>query len=159
MNNLEENIVNILIKKKLTITTAESCTGGLLASTIVSVANASKVFNEAYITYANESKIKILNVKNESISEFGVVSEVVTSEMAVGAAKAANADVSIVTSGIAGPTGGTPKKPVGMVCFGIYICGNVYTYTNMFGDLGRNIVREKSKDFIFLKLYELLKKL
>lgn len=124
-----EKLVNLLIEKKLHITTAESCTGGMVASRIVDVANASKVFNVAYVTYANEAKEKYLNVDSKTIEKYGVVSEEVTKQMALGALKEANADISIVTSGIAGPTGGTEYKPVGMVCFGVGIKDNVYTST------------------------------
>ena len=156
MQNIVDKVVNLLIKNNLSITTAESCTGGLIASSIVSVSNASKVFSEAYVTYANSSKIKLLGVNKESIEKYGVVSEVVTKEMAIGAAKNSNADVSLVSSGIAGPTGGSLNKPVGTVCFGIFFKGKIYTYTEKFGNLGRNIVREKSKDFIINKLYDIL---
>ena len=127
-----EKLVNLLIEKKLHITTAESCTGGMVASRIVDVANASKVFNVAYVTYANEAKEKYLNVDSKTIEKYGVVSEEVTKQMALGALKEANADISIVTSGIAGPTGGTEYKPVGMVCFGVGIKDNVYTSTKYF---------------------------
>ena len=158
MQNIVEKVVDILIKNGLSITTAESCTGGLIASSIVSVSNASKVFNEAYVTYANSSKIKLLGVSQKSIDKYGVVSEVVTREMAIGAAKNSNADVSLVSSGIAGPTGGSLEKPVGTVCFGIFLKGKIYTYTKKFGNLGRNVVREKSKDYILTTLHDLLTK-
>lgn len=158
MNKVEE-VIDLLIKNKFTITTAESCTGGLLASSIVSIPNASKVFNEAYITYSNESKVRLLGVKSRTIDNFGVVSEEVTKEMALGAANRANSDCSIVTSGIAGPTGATKNKPIGMVCFGIYLNGDVQTFTKKFGNVGRNQVRELSKEFIFQELERLLNKI
>lgn len=143
-----EKLVNLLIEKKLHITTAESCTGGMVASRIVDVANASKVFNIAYVTYANEAKEKYLNVDSKTIEKYGVVSEEVTKQMALGALKEANADISIVTSGIAGPTGGTEYKPVGMVCFGVGIKDNVYTSTKYFGNIGRNKVRSMATEYI-----------
>ena len=143
-----EKLVNLLIEKKLHITTAESCTGGMVASRIVDVANASKVFNVAYVTYANEAKEKYLNVDSKTIEKYGVVSEEVTKQMAFGALKEANADISIVTSGIAGPTGGTEYKPVGMVCFGVGIKDNVYTSTKYFGNIGRNKVRSMATEYI-----------
>lgn len=143
-----EKLVNLLIEKKLHITTAESCTGGMVASRIVDVANASKVFNVAYVTYANEAKEKYLNVDSKTIEKYGVVSEEVTKQMALGALKEANADISIVTSGIAGPTGGTEYKPVGMVCFGVGIKDNVYTSTKYFGNIGRNKVRSMATEYI-----------
>lgn len=116
---LEEEVVNKLLEKKLIITTAESCTGGLIAAAIVNVSGASGCFNEGYITYANESKIRLLGVKEESIREFGVVSDVVVKEMAEGVLKKAGADISVAVSGIAGPLGGSADKPVGTVYIGL----------------------------------------
>ena len=116
---LEEEVVNKLLEKNLIITTAESCTGGLIAAAIVNVSGASGCFNEGYITYANESKIRLLGVKEESIREFGVVSDVVVKEMAEGVLKKAGADISVAVSGIAGPLGGSADKPVGTVYIGL----------------------------------------
>lgn len=154
-----EKLVNLLIEKKLHITTAESCTGGMVASRIVDVANASKVFNVAYVTYANEAKEKYLNVDSKAIEKYGVVSEEVTKQMALGALKEANADISIVTSGIAGPTGGTEYKPVGMVCFGVGIKDNVYTSTKYFGNIGRNKVRSMATEYIIDFAIKLIEKM
>ncbi len=154
-----EKLVNLLIEKKLHITTAESCTGGMVASRIVDVANASKVFNVAYVTYANEAKEKYLNVDSKTIEKCGVVSEEVTKQMALGALKEANADISIVTSGIAGPTGGTEYKPVGMVCFGVGIKDNVYTSTKYFGNIGRNKVRSMATEYIIDFAINLIEKM
>jgi len=154
-----EKLVNLLIEKKLHITTAESCTGGMVASWIVDVANASKVFNVAYVTYANEAKEKYLNVDSKTIEKYGVVSEEVTKQMALGALKEANADISIVTSGIAGPTGGTEYKPVGMVCFGVGIKDNVYTSTKYFGNIGRNKVRSMATEYIIDFAINLIEKM
>lgn len=154
-----EKLVNLLIEKKLHITTAESCTGGMVASMIVDVANASKVFNVAYVTYANEAKEKYLNVDSKTIEKYGVVSEEVTKQMALGALKEANADISIVTSGIAGPTGGTEYKPVGMVCFGVGIKDNVYTSTKYFGNIGRNKVRSMATEYIIDFAINLIEKM
>lgn len=154
-----EKLVDLLIEKKLHITTAESCTGGMVASRIVDVANASKVFNVAYVTYANEAKEKYLNVDSKTIEKYGVVSEEVTKQMAFGALKEANADISIVTSGIAGPTGGTEYKPVGMVCFGVGIKDNVYTSTKYFGNIGRNKVRSMATEYIIDFAINLIEKM
>lgn len=154
-----EKLVNLLIEKKLHITTAESCTGGMVASRIVDVANASKVFNVAYVTYANDAKEKYLNVDSKTIEKYGVVSEEVTKQMALGALKEANADISIVTSGIAGPTGGTEYKPVGMVCFGVGIKDNVYTSTKYFGNIGRNKVRSMATEYIIDFAINLIEKM
>ena len=111
----EELVVEMLLKKQLTITNAESCTGGLIGATLVNVPGVSAVFKEGYITYANESKQKILGVSEDTLEKYGAVSEQTAREMAEGAIKAADADVSIAVTGIAGPDGGTDEKPVGLV--------------------------------------------
>lgn len=116
---LEEEAVKNLLAKNLTITTAESCTGGLIAAKIIDVSGASGCFNEGYITYANEAKVRLLGVREESIREFGVVSAEVVEEMAEGALNKADADMAVAVSGIAGPLGGSKKKPVGTVYIGL----------------------------------------
>lgn len=154
--NKEEIVVQKLMNKGFHISCAESCTGGMLTSRIVNVPNASMVLDASIVTYANAAKIKYLGVKPSSIDTYGVVSEQVAGEMAAGIAKAQQAQVGIGISGVAGPSGGTPDKPVGMVCFGLYISGKLLTYTKQFGNIGRLTVREKSVDFVFDKLIELL---
>ncbi len=154
--NKEEIVVQKLIDKGYHISCAESCTGGMLTSRIVNVPNASMVLDASIVTYANDAKIKYLGVKSDTIDTYGVVSEQVAGEMAQGIANAQQAQVGIGISGVAGPSGGTPDKPVGMVCFGFYISGKLLTYTKQFGNIGRLNVREKSVDFVFDKLQELL---
>ena len=95
-------------------------------------------------------------MKPETIEQYGVVSEPVAGQMAEGVAEAQNAEVGVGVSGIAGPTGGSTEKPVGMVCFGFYVDGELTTVTKQFGDLGRNVVREAATEFVFETLYELL---
>ena len=136
-------LVALLREKGLKICCAESCTGGLISSTVVSVPGASDVLDMSFVTYANEAKVKLLGVDPAVIEAHGVVSEQVTRQMAQGAAKASGADVAIAVSGVAGP-GGTPQKPEGTVCFGWYVCGKTFTETVRFGALGRNAVREAS---------------
>ena len=155
--SLEEQVVNLLMKYEYHITCAESCTGGLLAGRLVNVPNVSKVFDTGFITYANDAKVKYLGVSPVTISEYGVVSEEVAAQMAVGVAKEVDAEIGIGISGIAGPTGGTDKKPVGMVCFGFSFLGYVTTSTKYFTGLSRNEVREKSVDYVLTCLLELLK--
>ena len=123
--SLEEQLIQILTEQRLTITTAESCTGGLVAGTLVNVAGASDVLNEGYITYSNEAKQRLVNVQAKTLEAFGAVSEQTAREMAVGAARAAKADVALSTTGIAGPGGGTETKPVGLVYIGCYVDGSV----------------------------------
>ncbi len=112
---LEEKIVQELIKRKETLTTAESCTGGLLAGRILNVSGASAVYNEGHITYSNDAKERILGVSHETLVRYGAVSEQTAREMAEGVAKAAKAKAGLSTTGIAGPGGGSAEKPVGMV--------------------------------------------
>ena len=153
----EEVLVNYLIVKKYHITFAESLTAGMLAAKLVNVANASMVLNESFVTYSNEAKMKYLNVKKETIDKYTVVSEEVAKEMAIGAAKASNSNIAVTKTGVAGPTGGTEKTPVGMVCFGFYINGEVITKTKYFGNIGRNKVRLESTNYAFDEIVELLK--
>ena len=103
------------------LTTAESCTGGLLAGTILNVPGTSEVYEEGYVTYANRSKIKLLGVKKKTLKKHGAVSRQTAKQMAKGAAGAAGADVAISVTGIAGPDGGTEEKPVGLVYIGCYV--------------------------------------
>lgn len=160
MDNLfltpEERLVNLLKEKKYKISLAESCTGGIVAGSIVSVADASQVFDCSFVTYSNESKIRLLNVKKDTIDKFGVVSEEVAYEMALGVSRVTSSDIGIGITGIAGPTGGTPEKPVGMVCFGFNICGNVITKTVNFGAIGRNEVRHDACAYAIKTLAYLL---
>lgn len=112
---LVEALVKKLIEKKLTISTAESCTGGLIASEITSVAGSSEIFGSGYVTYANSAKMKMLGVEDKTLADFGAVSEQTAKEMAEGAKAASGADIAVSVTGIAGPGGGTPEKPVGLV--------------------------------------------
>lgn len=111
----EESLGKLLKEKKLTVSTAESCTGGLVASRITDISGSSDYFKEAYVTYANEIKHKNLGVSNETLEKYGAVSSECAFEMAQGLSKRTGCDVAICTTGIAGPTGGTDKKPVGLV--------------------------------------------
>lgn len=153
---LEEQLVNKLIANNWHIACAESCTGGLIASRIVNVANASRVLDVSFVTYANEAKMKYLGVSKDTILQHGVVSEEVVFEMAAGVAKEAGSEVGIAVSGIAGPSGGTETKPVGMVCFGFYVNGKITTKTCRFGNPGRNEVRNLSTDYALKTALELL---
>ena len=136
---LEDAVVELLKQKNFTVTTAESCTAGKLAGRIMNVAGASEVYNEGYITYANAAKEKLLGVKHETLETFGAVSEETAREMAMGAAKEAGADAALSVTGIAGPGGGTPEKPVGLVYIGCYVQGEVYVKKCQFtGNRERN---------------------
>ena len=118
---LEMSVVNLLEKNELTISTAESCTGGLLAGRLINVPGVSDVYKEGFITYTNKAKRKTLGVNKSTLKKYGAVSEQTAKEMAVGAALAADTDISICVTGIAGPDGGTNEKPVGLVYVGVCI--------------------------------------
>ena len=122
---MEEAVVRLLNKYELTVTTAESCTGGMIASKIVNVPGASEVFNEGFITYSNKAKRKHLDVSKNTLKKYGAVSEQTVKEMALGGVFAADSDACIAVSGIAGPDGGTDEKPVGLVYIGCCIKDNV----------------------------------
>lgn len=122
---LEQEVVELLSKKHYTVTTAESCTAGLLAGRIMNVSGASEVYNEGYITYADSAKEKLLGVDHETLEMHGAVSPETAYEMARGAAEAAGADASLAVTGIAGPGGGTKEKPVGLVYIGCCVKGCV----------------------------------
>ena len=111
----EEEIGKILKEKNYTISTAESCTGGLLSSKLTDVSGSSDYIKLNFVTYSNEAKHNILGVKNETLKKYGAVSEQCAQEMAEGLQKYTNADIVICTTGIAGPTGGTKDKPVGLM--------------------------------------------
>lgn len=120
---IEEALVELLTKYKLTLSTAESCSGGLLAGRIVNVSGASAVFEEGFITYSNNAKMKYLKVSEETLNNFGAVSKETAEEMAKGAAKASGSQAALSVTGIAGPEGGTDKKPVGLVYIGCFLNG------------------------------------
>ena len=141
--SLEAVVGEMLVKRNLTIATAESCTGGLLAGTLINYPGISSVFLEGIITYSNEAKMKHLGVKEETLAMHGAVSEETAQEMAEGIAKAASTNIVISVTGIAGPGGGTEEKPVGLVYVGLYIKGKVQVKKlNLFGD--RQKIRQRT---------------
>lgn len=122
---LEMALTKLLIKKKYTMTTAESCTGGMIAARMVNAPGVSAVLKSGFITYANEVKEELLGVSHDTLEKFGAVSRETAEEMAEGAVKAAHTDAAVAVTGIAGPDGGTKEKPVGLVYIGVNVRGNV----------------------------------
>ena len=119
MSNLSLKIVKLLTKKKLTVSFAESCTGGLLASSITSISGSSKVFNMGLVTYSNNAKIKLLKVPRKTITKYGAVSYETCLSMVKKLSKISKSNISISITGVAGPNGGTKEKPVGLVYIGL----------------------------------------
>lgn len=122
---LEKAVVDLLLANKLTISTVESCTGGLVAARLINVAGVSEVFKSGYITYSNKAKRRLLGIKKSLLVKYGAVSKETAREMAKGAALISKADVTVSITGIAGPDGGTEEKPVGLVYIGCSVCGKV----------------------------------
>jgi len=144
MQPLSKSIVNKLIKKKLKISFAESCTGGLLSSTITSVSGSSKIFNLGVVAYSNQSKINVLKVPKKLIKKHGTVSEQVCLAMVKNMSKISKTNMSVSITGIAGPKGGTKKKPVGLVCIGIKKGNKIKTIKYLFRNKGRSYIQRAS---------------
>ena len=137
MKNLAKNLVKKLIKKKLRISFAESCTGGLLSSSITSVSGSSKVFELGLITYSNKTKIDILKVPKKIIIKYGAVSNECCLSMVKNLSKISKSNISISITGIAGPNGGTKLKPVGLVYIGIKKSNKIIIKENLFKNKNR----------------------
>ena len=142
-------IVKAYTTKNLTIATAESCTGGLVAAALTNIAGSSVVFNRGFVTYSNAAKMAMLGVKDEALAEHGAVSKTVAVQMAEGARRVSGADVAVSVTGIAGPGGGSAEKPVGLVHFACASASGTAHVKKLFGDLGRNAVRRQSVSVAF----------
>jgi len=151
-----EKVIKLVKDKNMTISTAESCTGGMLASSIVDYSGASEIFIDGVVTYSNESKIKRLGVKKETLDKYGAVSEQTAREMAEGVVNTSASTIGLATTGIAGPNGGTKEKPVGLVYIAVTI-NNDTTVKKLLIDGERNEIRKKSVENIFELLFEKLK--
>ncbi len=137
-----KNLVNKLQKKKLKISFAESCTGGMLATTITSISGASKIFNLGLITYSNNAKINILRVNKKIIQNYGAVSPECCEAMVKNLSKISKADVNVSITGIAGPKGGTKTKPVGLVYIGVKKSNKLIITKNIFKQKKRNDIQK-----------------
>ena len=142
MKKLSQKLVKVLGKKKLKISFVESCTGGLLSSTITQISGSSKVFTIGLVTYSNQSKINILKVSKNIIKKYGAVSEQVCSAMVKNVSKIGKTKMSISVTGIAGPKGGTRKKPVGLVYVGIKKGNKISINKYLFLNKGRSYIQK-----------------
>ena len=142
MKTISQKIVRLLKKKKLKISFAESCTGGILSSAITSVSGSSKVFNLGVVAYSNESKIKVLKVLKKIIRKYGSVSEQVCLAMLKNLSKISKTNISVSITGIAGPSGGTKTKPVGLVYVGIKKGNRVEVKKYLFKNKGRSYIQK-----------------
>lgn len=155
LSMLEDVLVARLREKGHTLSCAESCTGGLLSGRIIDVAGVSDVYKAGFVTYANEAKEKHLGVTSEALCLYGAVSEQVAAQMVLGACKASGSSVSLATTGIAGPGGGTAEKPVGLVYIACCVDGDVTVERHVF-DGNRRQVREAAVEAALLLLEKCL---
>lgn len=149
-----ETILAEARQRQLKIAVAESCTGGLIAACLTAIPGSSDVFERGFVTYSNEAKIEMLGVRPDLIAAHGAVSMEVAAAMAQGALTHSHADVAVSVTGIAGPGGGTPQKPVGTVCFGQAATGFVHADRVVFADQGRNAIRNDALDHALSLLLE-----
>lgn len=152
-DRLEKKAVELIKKLGMNISTAESCTGGMIASCLIDVPGVSEIFKEGIVSYSNDAKMKRLGVKKETLEKYGAVSEETAREMVIGL----DSDIAIATTGIAGPDGGTPEKPVGLVYIGIRVKNDIYIEKRFFnGD--RMKVRERAVSQSLFSLIKILDK-
>jgi len=154
---INKKIINKLIKNKITISVAESCTGGLIASEITSVPNSSNIFNLGLVTYSNQSKEKLLKIKKQNLKKYGAVSAQICKDMVENLFKISKTDLCISTTGIAGPSGGSKLKPVGLVYIGIKFkkVSKIYMY-NFNKKLERNKIQKKTANTAFSLLNQIV---
>ena len=150
INSEAEKLYLNCVNKNLTVTTAESCTGGMISSAIVHISGSSKIYKSSFIVYSNEMKSKLLNISNDLIKKNGAVSEIIAFNMAKNSLKILKANLSIAVTGIAGPTGGTFDKPVGLVWIGIGTKEKIITKKYQFN--GNRLEIRKKTTYESLKL-------
>ena len=156
MNSLSKIIVKKMIKKKIKISFAESCTGGMLSKTITSISGSSKVFNLGVISYSNESKINVLKISKKILKKYGAVSKEVCLAMAKNVSKIGKTNMSLSITGIAGPNGASFKKPVGLVYVGIKKGSKIKINKYFFKNKGRSYIQKKA---VIRSLHLILKSL
>lgn len=153
---IQEQLVKTLSEKGLTVTAAESCTGGLIASMITEISGASNVFECGICSYSNRIKSKLLGVSQRTLDLYTEVSVQTAEEMAQGAQKISGADFAVSTTGVAGPTGGTNDNPVGTVCIGFAVGNNVFSEKKNFNSDGcndREVIRQRCAEYCLERLY------
>jgi nicotinamide-nucleotide amidase len=144
-SGLSRSLLDLCRMRKLTVATAESCTGGLVAGALTEIPGSSDVIDRAFVTYSNEAKRVMLGVKATTLAAFGAVSKETATAMAVGALERAGVDLAVAITGIAGPGGATPGKPVGLVHFAVAARdGRILNRECRFGAIGRSAVRQRS---------------
>ena len=156
MKKLSQKIVRLLRKKRLKISFAESCTGGLLSSTITSISGSSKVFDMGLVTYSNKAKIELLKVPKSTISKYGAVSHQTCLSMVKNISKISRSNISISITGVAGPRGGTKQKPVGLVYIGIKKKNKIFIKKNLFKNKNRNQIQKSTVNAAFKMILDFI---
>ncbi len=154
---LAQQVADVLLTRHWLLAAAESCTGGGIAVALTDIPGSSRWFERGFVTYSNQAKQDMLGVKGETLTKYGAVSEVTVAEMVMGALNHSDAQVAVAVSGIAGPTGGTPDKPVGMVCLAWQVAGDapVVRTEHFSGD--RAVVRAKTVEHALRGVWALCK--
>lgn len=156
--SLSESVGELLKQRGKTLGVVESCTGGSLAHELTKIAGCSDYFGGGIVSYTNELKHSILGVQNETLNKFGAVSEATVKEMAEGGRRVLNVDYALATSGVAGPTGGSDEKPVGMVCYALATPEHTYTFTGHFGNTRDRVMKRAGMAALSALFDELVKK-
>ncbi len=156
MNNLSLKIIKLLTKKKLSLSFAESCTGGLLASSITSFSGSSKVFNMGLVTYSNNAKVKLLKIPKKTITKYGAVSFETCLSMVKNLSKISKSNISISITGVAGPNGGTKEKPVGLVYIGLKKGSKIIIKKNLFKSKKRISIQKETAKQAFKMILSIL---
>ncbi len=154
-NNALHDVNKTLHSRKLKLATAESCTGGMISAAITDIAGSSDIFDRGFITYSNEAKIKMLGVSPATLETYGAVSEQTAGEMVIGALKYSLADVAISVTGIAGPSGGTADKPVGLVYIGVTNTQETKVFKHLFTG-NRSEIRQQTVESALRHLNDLI---
>jgi nicotinamide-nucleotide amidase len=147
--NVQESLPQRFLKacsaRGIVVVTAESCTGGMIAAALTDIPGSSAVVDRGFVTYSNQAKVEMLDVSEDTLSTYGAVSKEAALEMAAGALKHSRANIALSVTGIAGPDGGSPEKPVGLVWFGVAVKGHQpVAEARLFGSIGRAQVRQDS---------------
>ena len=153
----ESRVIQQLIQKGISVSTAESCTGGLIAAALTAVSGVSKIYHSGIITYSNEAKEKLLKVKKTSLKKYGAVSRQVCSQMCFNLHKISTSQLTISTTGVAGPSGGTKLKPVGTVLIGLYYQKNIYIHKLRFSSkLSRLQIQKGTVQEVFALIHQII---
>ena len=157
MKKISHKIIKLLKNKKIKISIAESCTGGMVSSSITSVSGSSKVFTLGMVTYSNETKIKVLKISKKIIRKYGAVSEQVCKAMVRNVSRVGKTNMSLSVTGIAGPKGGTRKKPVGLVYIGIKKGNKISIKKYLFKNKGRSYIQKATVNKCLRLILSILK--